>query len=170
MAADVNGFPWGYSEAFYENGIHNFFTCVHTHHGMFPLFQKQLPFYWETPKGNKILVWSGDHYHTGNRLGFCPNIKPIYQEDGSHYTKAAFTSTDLETTKKLLDEYIAVIKKQNYTYDFIPIMISGLFVDNAPPNGHIVEYIQAFNQKYKKDYQVEMCSLDEFFTNFRILL
>ncbi len=68
MTADINGFSWGYAETLYKNGIVNLFTCVHTHHGMFPLYKKQIPFWWETPKGHKILVWNGDHYHMGNQF------------------------------------------------------------------------------------------------------
>lgn len=169
MAADVNGFTWGYSQALYDCGIRNFFSCVHTHHGMFPLFKKQTPFYWETPNGDHLLVWSGDHYNTGNHLGFCPNVEPVLNNDGTFDTKVRFSEQDLDHSKKLLDEYLEIIKKQDYPYDVIPIMISGVFVDNAPPSGHIVEYIKAFNERFGTDYDVKMSTLDEFFSYLKQL-
>ena len=79
MCADINGMAWGYGDALYDHGVTNFFTCIHPHHGMFPLYKKQLPFYWETPKGNRILVWNGDYYHLGNELFFAPHGGNTYQ-------------------------------------------------------------------------------------------
>ena len=58
MTADINGYSWGYAQTLYDSGIRNFYTCIHTHHGMFPMFRKQMPFYWETPQGDKLLVWN----------------------------------------------------------------------------------------------------------------
>lgn len=41
MAADVNGFSMGYRDAMIESGVEFFFTNVHCHHGMYPLYQNQ---------------------------------------------------------------------------------------------------------------------------------
>lgn len=57
MTADINGFAWGYADALAENGVENLFSCLHPHHGMFPLYKKQIPFFWESPKGKRC--WSG---------------------------------------------------------------------------------------------------------------
>lgn len=53
MTADINGYSWGFVDALAENGIENLLSCVHTHHGMYPLFRKLMPFYWESEKGIK---------------------------------------------------------------------------------------------------------------------
>lgn len=45
MTADINGFSWGYAETLFKNGIVNLFSCVHTHHGMFPLYKKTNSFF-----------------------------------------------------------------------------------------------------------------------------
>ncbi|MEH7304985.1 hypothetical protein [Neobacillus drentensis] len=68
MTADINGYSWGYADALYENGIKNLMSCIHTHHGYHPLFKKQTPFYWQSPKGNKLLIWNGEHFLIGNEL------------------------------------------------------------------------------------------------------
>ncbi len=68
MTADINGYSWGYSQALADAGIEHLLSCIHTHHGMFALGRKQYPFYWETPKGNRILVWNGEHYMVSGSL------------------------------------------------------------------------------------------------------
>ena len=66
MTADINGFGWGFARALLDHDIKNLFTCIHTHHGMFPLGRRHVGFWWETPGGERLLVWSGEHYHYGN--------------------------------------------------------------------------------------------------------
>ena len=56
MAADVNGFSMGYRDAMIENGVEFFFTNVHCHHGMYPLYQNQNAFFWENASGQRLLV------------------------------------------------------------------------------------------------------------------
>lgn len=104
MTADINGFAWGYGDALHDNGIENLFSCLHPHHGMFPLYKKQIPFYWESPKGNKILVWNGEHYHFGNELHFAPHAGTSYLVF-DEYTKMmkadSMYKTDSEDTEKM---------------------------------------------------------------------
>ena len=72
MSADVNGYAWGYPDLLAESGVENLYCALHPHHGMFPLYKKQQPFYWKGPKGNKVLTWVGEHYHFGNELCLSP--------------------------------------------------------------------------------------------------
>ena len=44
MCADINGMAWGYGDALYEHGVRYFYSALHTHHGMFPLYRKMMPF------------------------------------------------------------------------------------------------------------------------------
>ncbi len=59
MTADINGFGPGFARALLDNGVENLFTCIHTHHGRYPLDRAQTPFWWQTPAGDRLLVWSG---------------------------------------------------------------------------------------------------------------
>ncbi len=56
MNADINGFGWGYGKALIVNGVDHLFTCIHTHHGMFPL-KRHRPFWW--PGLMVRSCWSG---------------------------------------------------------------------------------------------------------------
>lgn len=166
MTADINGYSWGYPQALLDVGIKNFFSCVHTHHGMFPLRRKQTPFWWETKKGERLLVWSGDHYHTGNALGIQPRVIWSKNED-NQWCFHEEIEKELEQTNKKIREYMGLLEKQNYAYDFLPIMISGLPTDNAPPSPYIMLLINAWNKKYGDDIQIEMTSLHQFFEHLR---
>lgn len=47
MIADINGISMGYRDALLDNGVEFLFTNIHCHHGMYPLYQNQTPYFWE---------------------------------------------------------------------------------------------------------------------------
>ena len=47
MIADINGISMGQRDAMIENGVEFLYTNIHTHHGMYPLYQNQKPYFWE---------------------------------------------------------------------------------------------------------------------------
>jgi len=166
MTADVNGFGWGYAQTLLDCGIKNFFTCVHTHHGMFPLFKKQIPFWWETAKGEKLLVWNGEHYHFGNELGFAPLAGSSYQiKDECDHDTIYYDFWKMAETR--IPRYIQQLEKEDYPYDFFPMMVSGLRTDNAPPSPAIMEMITRWNREHRDLVEIKMVTLDQFFAVLR---
>jgi sugar-specific transcriptional regulator TrmB len=166
MTADINGHSWGYAQCMADAGIRNFFTCVHTHHGMFPIGRKQYPFWWKTPKGQKILVWNGEHYHVGNDLGIIPN------ELGSYIIRDEFnewyiSENHQEIAEKRITRYLHQLEKEEYPFDFVPIMGSGILIDNSPPNANIMSFINSWNDKFGDTICIEMTTLKEFFNYLR---
>lgn len=163
MAADVNGFSMGYRDAMIENGVEFFFTNVHCHHGMYPLYQNQNAFFWENASGQRLLVWNGEHYNLGNVLGLQPNhavnwmMRNRLGEDADAGTSF---SDQLHTN---LDKYLTECETEGYSYDFIVTAVSGVFSDNAPPSAEIMETIRAYNEKYGQEVRVEMVSLQELY-------
>ena len=163
MAADVNGFSMGYRDAMIENGVEFFFTNVHCHHGMYPLYQNQNAFFWENASGQRLLVWNGEHYNLGNVLGLQPNhavnwmMRNRLGEDADAGTSF---SDQLHTN---LDKYLTECETEGYPYDFIVTAVSGVFSDNAPPSVEIMETIRAYNKKYGQEVRVEMVSLQELY-------
>ncbi|KRG15803.1 glycosyl hydrolase [Lederbergia galactosidilytica] len=162
MTADINGFSWGYAETLYKNGIVNLFTCVHTHHGMFPLYKKQIPFWWETPKGHKILVWNGDHYHMGNQFMLIPNSYRINKGSAT-----VTTSDQMDIAEQRIFTYLENLEEEDYPFDFIPNMISGIGTDNSPPNPRLMEMIHKWNAKHGEQVEIELITLNEFFLFLR---
>ncbi|RDY25517.1 glycosyl hydrolase family 38 [Romboutsia weinsteinii] len=166
ITADINGYAWGYSDALCENGIKNLFSCVHTHHGMYPLFKKQTPFYWQTPKGEKLLVWNGEHYHFGNEFGI------VKTATGSYINKdelgANFTSDNRhEIGTKRLYRYLKNLENEGYEYNFIPITVHGLPTDNGSPNIEVLEFVDWWNSSFGQEVTIKMTSLENFFDKVR---
>jgi hypothetical protein len=160
MTADINGYSWGYADILAEQGVKYLMSCIHTHHGYHPLLRKQTPFWWESPKGNKVLVWNGEHYNLGNELG-------IAQTPSFEYTiRDGLTHVNLSEYEKAvmrIQAYVDTICEQGYEFPFVPISLSGFMTDNSPPSTKILEFVDRFNAE---DNQIElkMSTLDEFFT------
>lgn len=178
MSADINGYAWGYAEALCQNGVENLLGALHPHHGMFPLYRKQIPFYWETTQGNKLLVWNSEHYHFGNALCLSPHAASSYmvydsyadQMESRQIFKTNAAATEEEEYRCLhdrLQRYLQNLEKEGYPESFIPIMVSGTITDNAPPNAAIAARINRLNELYQDEVSFKMASLDDFFGRVR---
>lgn len=164
MTADINGYSWGYASSLLHNNIEHLFSCIHTHHGMYPLGRKQAPFWWETPDGGKLLVWNGEHYMFGNELGFCPNAlgKYIIKDEIQHvHSEPEHRHNDIASLR--INRYLWNLEQEQYPYDFVPIMVSGLGTDNASPNSDIAEWITEWNELNGDQITIKLTTLSEFF-------
>ncbi|MCI5699005.1 MAG: hypothetical protein MR308_01215 [Lachnospiraceae bacterium] len=165
MTADINGYSWGYGDALAEAGVENLLSFVHTHHGRYPLFQKQKPFWWQTPSGKEILVWLGDHYQVGNELGASQLAAVEYTcwEDGL----GALEQGDSEKAVRRIFNYVDTLKNQGDSIDFTVVGLSGYLTDNACPSPLTVEFMEKFNREYGNEICLKLVTLDEFFARLR---
>ncbi len=62
-----------------------------------------------------------------------------------------------------LVNYLNECEEQGYHYNFIITSVSGVFSDNAPPAGDILENIQAYNKKYGTETEIRMVSLQDLY-------
>lgn len=161
MIADINGVSLGARDAMIENGIEFFYMNIHTHHGMYPLFQNQKPFFWENAKGERLLVWSGEHYNLGNALGivFNPNVNFMTE---SYFGKEKLAHP-LENLHRNLMDSIREYEENGYSYDFYITSVSGVFSDNAPINPAIADTVAAFNEAYGEEVTLRMVTLQELY-------
>ncbi|OCT15409.1 hypothetical protein A8709_15120 [Paenibacillus pectinilyticus] len=162
MIADINGMSWGYAQTLVDTGVEHLFSCLHPQHGMFPLGRKQIPFWWEMPDGKKLLVWNGDLYHLGNNLGLVPRALDSYMLQ-DEFQISAIMDNHLEIAETRVFRYLSQLEMDGHPYDFVPMMVSGLITDNAPPSGHIVSFIRTWNERYGDQVELEMMTLGEFF-------
>lgn len=159
MTADINGYGWGFSDVLYSHGVRALLSSIHTHHGYHPLFRKQTPFYWITPKGNKLLVWNGEHYLFGNELGIAQASEFEYTlQDG--LTFAGMSAYEKSCVR--IKAFIDTARKQGYEYDFITASVSGNMTDNSPASLKVLEFIDRYNSEHK-DTELKLATLDEFF-------
>ncbi|HCD46386.1 MAG TPA: glycosyl hydrolase [Lachnoclostridium sp.] len=178
MCADINGMAWGYADALYDYGIRDFYSCLHPHHGMFPLYKKALPFYWESPKGNQMLVWNGDHYHLGNEMFLAPHGGTTYMinDEFSPGIRKNFIlnqstedtyETEMKIVKTRIQRYLDNLNEEGYPYDIVPFMVSGAITDNAPPSAGIARRVNELNKIYKDRISFRMVTLEQFFDAVR---
>ncbi len=166
MTADVNGYSWGFAQALCDCGVRNLFTCIHTHHGLYPLGRQQLAFWWETPRGDQLLVWSGEHYHFGNELGLMPGAVSSYLTKDECDAEMIY-SDPWGVAEKRIPRYLARLIAAGYPYDFVPVMTSGLRTDNAPPNTAILDFVARWNEAHGDRVRIQMATLNDFFQLLR---
>lgn len=162
MTADINGYSWGFSQALYNNGIQNLYSCTHSHHGMFPIGRRQYPFYWQTPAGDKILVWNGDHYMFGNDLGIGPVHGDFIDDELDVKSMDPFNVAEIR-----IPRYLKQLEAEDYPFDFVPLTVSGKIVDNAPPNIDIIKMIEKWNDLYGDKITLKMGTLSDVFKRIR---
>jgi len=167
MTADINGYGWGYAEAMLECGVTNLFSCIHTHHGMYPLGKTQIPFWWETPSGGRVLVWSGEHYHFGNELGLAPGAAASYLTKDECDAEIIFHD-HWGVAELRIPRYLDGLRERGYAFDIVPVMVSGLRTDNGPPSARIVDMIERWNGEHEDVCRIQMATLSGFFEELRI--
>ncbi|MBQ6564391.1 MAG: glycosyl hydrolase [Clostridia bacterium] len=174
MSADVNGYAWGYPDALAKSGVRHLFCALHSHHGMFPMGHNPSFFWWEGPKGGHVLTFVGEHYHFGNELGLVPHGNSSYllfddvraemnRRALFHTDAAATEQEELELVRKRLIRYLEGLEASGYPFEHVPMMVSGVISDNAPPNIRIAERAEKINAMLGDLVHVEMATLDTFF-------
>lgn len=165
MNADVNGISLGARDVLIRNGIEFLYTNIHTHHGMYPLYQNQKPYFWENEAGERILVWSGEHYNLGNALGivFSKNVNFMTE----NYFGKEKAAGQMENLYRNLKASIAEYEENGYPYDFYITSVSGVFSDNAPVNPAIAQIAAAFHEQYGEEVRLRMVTLQELYDLIR---
>lgn len=162
MVADINGISMGQRDVMIDNGVEFLYMNIHCHHGMYPLYQNQTPFFWERKDGKRLLVWNGEHYNLGNVLGLKPNKTMNFMQQ-NYMGQSDYTEDPVEKLYRNLTEYLLSCEKQGYCYNFIISSVSGVFSDNAPPSLEILYMIRKFNERYGEEVEICMVSLDELY-------
>lgn len=161
MHADINGFGWGHSQALYDAGVRNLMMLLHPVHGVAPLDRRQLPFWWETPRGDALFVWLGEHYNLGNVLGLCPRGHLTYTFKDEWFPKQAAEDGGLMAATRL-PRYLRQLELDGYPGRIVPIAISGTASDNAPPNAEIARFAREWNATHGDQIYLEMTTTARF--------
>ena len=160
LTCDINGYSWGFADALYENGVTRLLSAIHTHHGYYPLGLRQTPFWWVSPKGNRILAWVGEHYHLGNELGIAR--QPAFE----YNIKDGLDSSEpdpFRRAERRIKAYRDSLLSTGYSFDFAPVNISGMMTDNGFPNVTIEGFCREYNALHGDEITLRMATLDEFF-------
>lgn len=155
ISADVNGFGWGYAQALHDAGIRTLLVCLHAHHGRSPLARTPQPFHWITPRGDRLLVWLGEHYMFGNMLGLAPGAVLTYSFTDEFQTKPV-DARQGQIAEIRLPRYLAQLEAAGYPAAFVPLHVSGLVTDNSPPSDRIIRFVHAWNARHGDRIRLEM--------------
>ncbi len=127
MQDDVNGVAWCLVDYCHDIGIKYLTMGENIARALRP-FDVPTPFWWESPSGNRILVFRADHYMTGNFMGIERGKLDIVEPD--------------------MFEYLNNLERHAYPFDRIAVQYSGYFTDNSPPSTAGCNVIEAWNRKY----------------------
>ena len=174
MTADVNGYSAALPDALADAGVSYFYSALHTHHGMYPLHENPAFFRWRGPRGGKVLVFSGEHYHWGHVLGLCPHgiSSSMLRDDFLEAIESGkLLSTDVETTEReemeLAEQrilrYLHSLEEHGWPLNFVPVFVSGVLSDNSPPNGRVAERLKHLTERFGGQVTLRMTTLDAFF-------
>lgn len=159
LTADVNGYSWGFADILARQGVKHLMSNIHTHHGYYPLGRKQKAFWWESPLGEKVLAWSGDHYMLGNELGIAgtPAFEYVLQNG---VAGARVDSHQLSIQR--IAAYVDSLRAGGYELPFSPVSVCSYTTDNASPSLKTVEFCERFNEG-DHGIELKLVTLDEFF-------
>jgi hypothetical protein len=145
---DVNGLSWSLIGLLKEMDIEYLLMGINVHMGGFPL-ERPRGFNWEGPDGQKVLVYSGEHYNMFNRV-----------------MKLAETD-DLQVMEEGLKAYISKLEKKDYPYDFVYLSATHpAFNDNNPPDGRLPEIIKKWNAS-GRELKIRMITPDMLFERLK---
>lgn len=142
MQDDVNGIGWCFSDFFPSMGIKYFSIGSNGDRALIP-FDKPTVFWWESPSGNRMMVFRAEHYHMGNFWGI--------------------DKGDFSVFERNLLNYLSNLQDKNYPFDIISIQYSGYHIDNSPPSTLGPEMIRQWNEKYEWP-KLRSAVISDFFT------
>ncbi len=126
MQNDVNGIAWCMPDYFRNTGVKYLIMGINETRSILP-FDKPTCFWWESPSGERLLAFRGDHYMTGNFFGL--------------------ESESIKAENMLW--HLAELEEKGYPFRKIGIQFSGYFTDNAPPSTVACNRVKEWNEKYE---------------------
>lgn len=186
MHCDINGWPWALADLLAELNIPYFCSQIHVDSATDPLGQRgsvhyhwtrelgewlrpdvpiRVPqaFWWQGPRGGKVLHWLNEHYMLGNVLGV--SSPHPFGADKTRY----FLETDPLTADDLyaiacreVPTYLERLRAEGYADDKLLLSTGGFYVDNAPPDGRWCEVIARWNAEHD-DIQLRTATMSEWF-------
>ncbi|MCY3414916.1 MAG: hypothetical protein INQ03_24920 [Candidatus Heimdallarchaeota archaeon] len=137
MITDIPGMSWGMVKACEENGIKYISTAPNRSDRIGKVLKiwGDKPFYWTTPRGEKVLVYLHKQgyswFHDPFILGFNKRRKP---KNRIPYDK--------------IYKYLKKLEDEEYPYNTIIIRYA-IGADNGPPDDILSDLVKEWNEKYK---------------------
>lgn len=127
MQDDVNGVAWCLPEMLSKAGVNYLIMGQNDHRAQKP-FEIPTLFWWESPGGERILTFRGEHYMHGNVLGIL--------------------TPEISSFEKSLFHYLKNLQEKGYPWDKLGLQFSGYLTDNSPPSTIACDLVKQWNEKY----------------------
>jgi len=141
MFSDCPGIAWSVPDILAERGI-RYLSAAPDFIMSMPLAVER-PFYWEGPRGGRVLVWFTDWRNCWYAEGLF--ILKLHEDPAA-------------ATRRLLD-YTAQLEREGYRWEALAIHIA---MDNQPPLPQLVDFVRHFNSA-QSDVQAAMATNRDFF-------
>lgn len=127
MQDDVNGVAWCLPQMLKKEGVNYLIMGQNDHRAQKP-FDIPTLFWWESPGGERILTFRGEHYMHGNFLGIL--------------------TPEISSFEKSLFYYLKNLQANGYPWDELGLQFSGYLTDNSPPSTIACDLVKQWNEKY----------------------
>lgn len=97
----------------------------------FSPFPRSSGVWWESPSGERLLVWNAATPQEAQQLGIGKSV---------------------ETARELLRDYLAQLEHQGYPYDFLALpVVGGRAASNAGPDESLSTFVRAWNERVEEE-------------------
>ena len=150
MQNDVNGIPCGLIDILHDLGVKNFVMGVN---GASPAVTPSF-FWWQSPSGNKLLMYNGEHYASGYdyfnegewRRGPVPVRHDIWFNPPSGNEIFSSTPEGIRQSATILKRKLEHLRKIGYNLPYLQIPFTNhLTMDNDVPCRQLSDFIRAWN-------------------------
>ena len=128
MQNDVNGIAWVLADYLHDLGVECIWTGSNAARAVIP-FSRPTVCRWESPAGNGLVFYRGEHYMTANMWGVLGN--------------------DLNAFERKMNDFLGRIEGKCYPFDALAIQYSGHTTDNAAPTMRTSDFIRKWNASHK---------------------
>ncbi len=167
MMDDVPGFTLRLPQILARSGVHYFVNGSNLFlAGGTSLSPGQVPFYWQSPDGSRVLTWQTQSRFGGYTEAFADYyIDPVAREP---YTKEHFYPKEWEGQAKLeimqrgVDKLLDKYAKASYSYDALLLLYLHDFVSSNEEATQLLPAIREWNAAGKQP-RIVVCTPAEFF-------
>jgi hypothetical protein len=170
--SDINGWPWAVADLLAARQIPFFCSHVHIDSATDPLgqrgsaqylwlidmpaeFRADVPFripqafWWEGPRGGRVLHWLGEHYLLGNVLGLS-SFTPFHAEKTRYFTATDHLTVDdmYARAQEEVPRYISRLREAGYPHAALLLSTGGFYTDNSAPDDRWCGVVERWNREH----------------------
>jgi hypothetical protein len=167
MMDDVPGFTLRLPQILARSGIHYFVNGSNLFlAGGTSLSPGQVPFYWQSPDGSRVLTWQTQSRFGGYTEAFADYyLDPAAREPYTHehfYPKEWESLPKLEIMQRGVDKLLDKYTKAGYPYDAVLLLYLHDFVSSSEEANELLPAIREWNAAGKTP-RIVVCTPAEFF-------